>query len=145
MLIKQLMLTPVIYQMILTRASNLCNLVHIETSLLPKPVKKYRKLIGDLNELLNLWSGLRAIRQNIPRKLTVLDVMPQRTELVRRPWHYRAAPLLMSDLYFSDLLYFDHIACHQSFSAYPFSSSAVSTTPSPRSRTSNCSYRRSHR
>lgn len=69
-------------RMILTRASNLCNLVHIETSLLPKPVKKYRKLIRNLNELLNLWSGLRAIRQHIPRKLTVLDVMPQRTELI---------------------------------------------------------------
>lgn len=71
-----------LFQMVLTRAANLCDLVHIETSLLPKPVKKYRKLIADLNELVNLWSGLRAIRQNIPRKLTVLDVLPQRTELV---------------------------------------------------------------
>ncbi|KAK9893742.1 hypothetical protein P389DRAFT_107891 [Cystobasidium minutum MCA 4210] len=69
-------------RMVLTRASNLCDLVHVEISLLPKPIEQYRSLIRDLNELTNLWSGLRAIRQHIPRKLTVLDVLPQRTELI---------------------------------------------------------------
>jgi hypothetical protein len=68
--------------MALTRASNLCHLVHIEASLLPKPVKKYEALIRNLTELLNLFSGLRAIRKNIPRKVTVVDVLPERTELV---------------------------------------------------------------
>ena len=50
---------------------------------MPKPVARYRSLIANLEELLNLFSGLKAIRQHVPRKVTVTDVVAERTELVR--------------------------------------------------------------
>lgn len=50
---------------------------------MPKPVAKYRALIANLEQLLNLFSGLKAIRHHVPRKVTVTDVVAERTELVR--------------------------------------------------------------
>jgi hypothetical protein len=132
--------------MVLTRASNLCGLVHIETSLLPKPVKKYRKLIRDLNELLNLWSGLRAIRQNIPRKLTVLDVLPQRTELVRKiylhGWKSDCYLTLQSIL---DIFHPDHIALNQSLFTYSLPRSPIPASSAHSSRAPDRSHRRARR
>lgn len=67
---------------LLVHSSSLCALVHLETSLLPKPIRSYTHLVGELNDLVNLFAGLRQIRQHIPRQLTVMDVLPQRTEFV---------------------------------------------------------------
>ena len=66
----------------LARASSLCSLIHMEMSLLPKPIAQYRSLVASLDKLLSLFSGLRSIRQHIPHKLTVIDLLPQRTEFV---------------------------------------------------------------
>lgn len=45
-------------------------------------MKKYRELVRTLQKLLDLFTGLRQIRENIPRKETVIEVVEQRRELV---------------------------------------------------------------
>lgn len=69
-------------QLALSRAAALSQVVHLEPSLLPKPVEQYRQLIASLGEALDLFSCVRVIREQIPRRETVLDVLPERTELV---------------------------------------------------------------
>jgi hypothetical protein len=53
-----------------------------ELSLVPKPMRRYRELLDTLQKQLDLFSGLRKIRENIPRQETVTSVTEQRRELV---------------------------------------------------------------
>lgn len=69
------------FQLSLSRAKALSQVIHLEVSLLPKPVAQYRRLIAALEEGLNLLSALRAIREHIPRSM-VAELLAERTELV---------------------------------------------------------------
>ncbi|KAJ3748883.1 hypothetical protein DFH05DRAFT_612900 [Lentinula detonsa] len=66
----------------LQRMSNLITTMGDELSLVPIPMKKYRTLVITLQKLLDLFTGLRKIRENIPRRETVIEVVEQRRELV---------------------------------------------------------------
>jgi hypothetical protein len=45
----------------------------------------YRRVLAVLQKTLDLLSGLRKIRENIPRKETVAEVFKERRELVSAP------------------------------------------------------------
>ncbi|KAJ3777872.1 hypothetical protein FB446DRAFT_77222 [Lentinula raphanica] len=66
----------------LQRMSNLITTMGDELSLVPIPMKKYRLLVITLQKLLDLFTGLRKIRANIPRRETVIEVADQRREFV---------------------------------------------------------------
>ncbi|KIK67280.1 hypothetical protein GYMLUDRAFT_156220 [Collybiopsis luxurians FD-317 M1] len=66
----------------LQRMSSLIMTMADELSLVPMPVEKYRDLVRILQKLLDLFTGLRKIRENIPRKETVIEVVDQRRELI---------------------------------------------------------------
>ncbi|KAF8061044.1 hypothetical protein FPV67DRAFT_1453065 [Lyophyllum atratum] len=53
-----------------------------ELSLVPKPMRCYRQIVDVLQRLLDLLTGIRKIRENIPRKETVEEVIPQRREMM---------------------------------------------------------------
>ncbi|KAF9489836.1 hypothetical protein BDN71DRAFT_1455486 [Pleurotus eryngii] len=53
-----------------------------ELSLVPKPMKRYRQIVINLQKLLDLLTGIRKIREKIPRKETVTAVVTQRREFV---------------------------------------------------------------
>lgn len=48
-----------------------------------KPTQRYRELITTLARMLDTFTGLRRVRENIPRKVTVDAVASQRREMVR--------------------------------------------------------------
>ncbi|KAF7796785.1 hypothetical protein EIP86_007969 [Pleurotus ostreatoroseus] len=56
--------------------------MHNEIGLLPKPLHQYRRVVTVLQNLLDLLTGLRKIRENIPRKVTVADVFKERREFM---------------------------------------------------------------
>ncbi|KAJ4483288.1 hypothetical protein J3R30DRAFT_3447405 [Lentinula aciculospora] len=66
----------------LQRMSNLITTMGDELSLVPIPMKKYRHLVRTLQKLLDLFTGLRKIRENIPRRETVIEVVEERRELI---------------------------------------------------------------
>ncbi|KAH9951443.1 hypothetical protein B0H21DRAFT_776136 [Amylocystis lapponica] len=66
----------------LYRLSVLITTMHAELSLLPKPLGHYRKVVAVLQKLLDLMTGLRKIRENIPRKETVASVFNERREFM---------------------------------------------------------------
>ncbi|KAF8328929.1 Fusaric acid resistance protein family-domain-containing protein [Cantharellus anzutake] len=66
----------------LFRANSLIDMMWMEISLLPKPLRTYRKIIFILHRILDLFIGLRRIRENIPKKETVTDVFSYRKDLV---------------------------------------------------------------
>ena len=47
-----------------------------------KPLRRYRRVVSHLQNMLDLLTGLRKIRENIPRKVTVTDVLNERREFV---------------------------------------------------------------
>ncbi|KAI0798119.1 hypothetical protein C8Q75DRAFT_709584 [Abortiporus biennis] len=53
-----------------------------ELGLLPKPIRHYRSVVAVLQRLLDLLTGLRKVRENIPRKETVSDVFKERQEFM---------------------------------------------------------------
>lgn len=53
-----------------------------EVSLLPRPIKLYSEIIDAGERLLELLIEIRILRFGVPRKETVLDVLPIRRELV---------------------------------------------------------------
>jgi hypothetical protein len=67
---------------ILDRMSNILITMEHELSLVPKPMKKYRKIATILERLLDLMIGLREVREKIPRKETVSALLSTRRELV---------------------------------------------------------------
>lgn len=48
-------------------------------------MRRYGQVVQKLQKLLDLMTGLRKVRENIPRKETVASVFKQRRELVRIP------------------------------------------------------------
>ncbi|KAL1705659.1 hypothetical protein EV121DRAFT_279390 [Schizophyllum commune] len=66
----------------LHRLSLLMATMNDELSLVPKPMRRYRRLLGILQNLLDVLSGIRKARENIPRRETVNAVIAQRRELV---------------------------------------------------------------
>ncbi|KAI0085393.1 hypothetical protein BDY19DRAFT_896736 [Irpex rosettiformis] len=66
----------------LHRLSAFITTMHSEFSLLPKPLRHYRRLVSLLQNMLDLLTGLRKIRENIPRKITVYDVIKERREFM---------------------------------------------------------------
>ncbi|KAI0637282.1 hypothetical protein C8Q77DRAFT_1050225 [Trametes polyzona] len=66
----------------LYRLSALVKTMHDELSLLPKPLRHYRQVIITMQKLLDVMTGLRKIRENIPRKETVSNVFKERREFM---------------------------------------------------------------
>ncbi|KAI0688742.1 hypothetical protein BC835DRAFT_1407984 [Cytidiella melzeri] len=66
----------------LHRLTALIATMHSEFSLLPKPLRRYKRLVSLLQNMLDLMTGLRKIRENIPRKITVTDVIKERREFM---------------------------------------------------------------
>ncbi|GJE97050.1 Fusaric acid resistance protein-like [Phanerochaete sordida] len=56
--------------------------MHNELDLLPKPLRHYRRVVTVLQNVLDLMTGLRKIRENIPRKVTVAEVFHERREFM---------------------------------------------------------------
>lgn len=48
-------------------------------------MRRYGQVVQKLQKLLDLMTGLRKVRENIPRKETVASVFKQRRELVKTP------------------------------------------------------------
>ncbi|KAL0578438.1 hypothetical protein V5O48_003537 [Marasmius crinis-equi] len=67
---------------LLHRMSVLVVTMNDEVSLVPKPVRRYLQVIASLQRLLDLLTGLRKIREHIPRKHAVAAVASERRELV---------------------------------------------------------------
>ncbi|THH09172.1 hypothetical protein EW146_g8766 [Bondarzewia mesenterica] len=66
----------------LYRLSLLIDTMNAELSLLPKPMRLYRKTVSTLQNTLDLMTGLRKVRENIPVKETVSSVFSERREFV---------------------------------------------------------------
>ncbi|TFK82012.1 hypothetical protein K466DRAFT_531014, partial [Polyporus arcularius HHB13444] len=66
----------------LYRLSAVLRTMHDELSLLPKPLRHYRDIITIMQKLLDLMTGLRKIRENIPRRETVAYVFKERREFM---------------------------------------------------------------
>ncbi|KDQ59407.1 hypothetical protein JAAARDRAFT_32964 [Jaapia argillacea MUCL 33604] len=66
----------------LHRLGVLITTMNDELSLLPKPMRMYRQVVSTLQKVLDLFTGLRKVRENIPRKETVTTVFKERRELV---------------------------------------------------------------
>jgi len=56
--------------------------MHDEISLVPKPLAHYRRTVATVQKLLDAMTGLRKIRENIPRKETVSNVFGERREFM---------------------------------------------------------------
>lgn len=56
--------------------------MHDEISLLPKPLAHYRRVVRTMQKLLDAMTGLRKIRENIPRRETVSSVFNERREFM---------------------------------------------------------------
>ncbi|KAI3610856.1 hypothetical protein WG66_007253 [Moniliophthora roreri] len=66
----------------LHRMSILVATMNDELSLVPKPMRRYRQIIAALQRFLDLLTGLRKIREHIPRKTTVISAVEERREFV---------------------------------------------------------------
>ena len=55
-----------------------------EVSLLPRPVKLYSEIVDATERLIEAMAEVRVLRFSVPRKATVLDIMPLRRDLVSR-------------------------------------------------------------
>lgn len=56
-----------------------------EISLLPRPIKLYSEMVDAIERLLETLAEVRTLRFSVPRKATVLDVLPLRREFVSLP------------------------------------------------------------
>lgn len=66
----------------LSQGNSLIGMMQTEISLLPKPLQAYRRIICVLQRVLDLLIGLRRIRENIPKKETVADVLSYRKDFI---------------------------------------------------------------
>ncbi|KZT03579.1 uncharacterized protein LAESUDRAFT_659459 [Laetiporus sulphureus 93-53] len=66
----------------LYRLSVLITTMHDEISLLPKPLAHYRQTVTVMQKFLDVMTGLRKIRENIPRRETVARVFNERREFM---------------------------------------------------------------
>ncbi|KAI0075450.1 hypothetical protein K474DRAFT_1646442 [Panus rudis PR-1116 ss-1] len=66
----------------LYRLSSLIATMRNEFGLLPKPLRHYQRVVVVMQKFLDLLTGLRKIRENIPRKQAVADVFRERREFM---------------------------------------------------------------
>lgn len=66
----------------INRCRTLQSVQQREISLLPRPTKLYAEIVDMLERLIETFSEIRVLRFSLPRKATVLDVLPIRRELV---------------------------------------------------------------
>ncbi|KIJ69535.1 hypothetical protein HYDPIDRAFT_145711 [Hydnomerulius pinastri MD-312] len=66
----------------LHRSKSLLTTMNDELSLVPKPMRHYREVVYKIQKILDLMTGLRKIRENIPRKETVASVLKERREFI---------------------------------------------------------------
>ncbi|KAG2149189.1 hypothetical protein DEU56DRAFT_970914 [Suillus clintonianus] len=66
----------------LHQSSSLLTTMNDELSLVPKPMRHYREVVLKIQKILDLMTGLRKIRENIPRKETVASVLKERKEFI---------------------------------------------------------------
>lgn len=66
------------------QCQSLAQIQHLEVSLLPKPYKLHSRLNASLKNILEVLIEIRTLRLSIPRRETVLDVIPLRQDLVSR-------------------------------------------------------------
>ncbi|VDC05323.1 unnamed protein product [Peniophora sp. CBMAI 1063] len=66
----------------LSRLSALIVTMDDELSLMPKPMSKYRQTVENLQAVLDIMTGIRKIRENIPIRETVAPVLAERREFV---------------------------------------------------------------
>ncbi|KAG1883151.1 hypothetical protein F4604DRAFT_1741037 [Suillus subluteus] len=66
----------------LHRSSSLLTIMNDELSLVPKPMRHYREVVLKIQKILDLMTGLRKIRENIPRKETIASVLKERKEFI---------------------------------------------------------------
>lgn len=66
----------------LHRSSSLLTTMNDELSLVPKPMRHYREVVLKMQKILDLMTGLRKIRENIPRKETIASVLKERKEFI---------------------------------------------------------------
>jgi hypothetical protein len=64
------------------QCQSLAQIQHLEVSLLPKPYKLHSLLNASLSKILEVLIEIRTLRLSIPRRETVLDVIPLRQDLV---------------------------------------------------------------
>jgi len=64
------------------RMNAIIDIMHLEISILPKPLKTYRHLTRTLQRAIDIMVGIRRVRDHIPRKETVQDVMSFRREVI---------------------------------------------------------------
>lgn len=64
------------------QCQSLAQIQHLEVSLLPKPYKLHSRLNASLKRILEVLIEIRTLRLSIPRRETVLDVLPLRQDLV---------------------------------------------------------------
>ncbi|ORX41135.1 Fusaric acid resistance protein family-domain-containing protein [Kockovaella imperatae] len=64
------------------RSRSLVNIQRNEVSLLPRPIKLYSEILDCSERLIDTLVEVRVLRFSVPRKETVLDVLPLRRELV---------------------------------------------------------------
>lgn len=64
------------------QCQSLAQIQHLEVSLLPKPYKLHLRLNASLSSILEVLIEIRTLRLSIPRRETVLDVLPLRQDLV---------------------------------------------------------------
>jgi hypothetical protein len=64
------------------QCQSLAQIQHLEVSLLPKPYKLHSRLNASLKSILEVLIEIRTLRLSIPRRETVLDVLPLRQDLV---------------------------------------------------------------
>ncbi|KAK7689181.1 hypothetical protein QCA50_007872 [Cerrena zonata] len=66
----------------LYRLSALIVIMKNELGLIPKPLRMYRRVVTVIQKILDLLTGLRKIRENIPRKEAVSNVFRERREFM---------------------------------------------------------------
>ncbi|KAG2349332.1 hypothetical protein BDR05DRAFT_979574 [Suillus weaverae] len=66
----------------LHRSSSLLITMNDELSLVPKPMRHYREVVLKIQKILDLMTGLRKIRENIPCKETIVLVLKERKEFI---------------------------------------------------------------
>jgi hypothetical protein len=66
----------------LTRLSVLITTMNDELSLLPKPMRRFKQVTRLLQRILDLLTGLRKIRENMPQKDSLASVFKERRDLV---------------------------------------------------------------
>jgi len=109
----------------ISQCQSLAQIQHLEVSLLPKPYKLHLRLNQSLSRILELLVEIRMLRLSIPRRETVLDVLPLRQDLVRTINTQSWASLIRN--FIIGIFRIHHAIRHQSRLEISFSAPAVPT------------------